>query len=490
MNYTHINGHDRGLIALAIRNTSGIAERRDEAARLAQYVRIDHFKLELPKARFFGPGEWPGMRADICNTLRMGNHSDVFEGEPWPNYSGLSFNNNDWHLTSPGLRLTHIYQGNRDNRINTVFAKLILDLNLTRFLAHVCCPDDNVFVLPEIIREGDPVELMRKHAVSLNALTLDDSDNILLGERYIGATATLACLRSYLEKTLTLCEQAFNQSHAEEYLRNRIGKDNTVHRDMLTNNETLAFVDRRDFLIRDAEFYIDFQHKDAIEQVKRMGKVVERIGRQIRRDEYMDSRPYYTMTDEGHCYSYRAALNNERELKIYAKTSTRIRIEICFKGSLRKHVERIRNASPLHDMLQLFERGIASAAADIASFLSEVSKHQPNRQYTHRTTPLIFSRFMSAMSAATDGDETTMQKIIAELLDRESVRVGKDAVYNRALRNLEGAGILKRVGIEQRRTTPVYMLTDDYRPILFHMVEPVGKLKLVRKREKLVSEHS
>lgn len=133
-------------------------------------------------------------------------------------------------------------------------------------------------------------------------------------------------------------------------------------------------------------------------------------------------------------------------------------------------------------MMQLFEGGAQNAAVDIAAFLREVSEHQPNRQYKHRITPLKFSRFITAMHDATGGNNQTMQKIICELLDRESIRKGADVAYNSALDALEASGILRRRGIEGRVTKPVYILTEDYYPVIFHLVEPVGKLKLAKAR--------
>jgi len=490
-----MNKCDNSLKKFAIPNNKDANAKERFKRKLYNSLRVDHFKLSLPNVRSYQQGNPQNAFTELCNTLCVNNEHNIF-GQPSPYYNKVPFRNNIWHFTSPDLSLTKFTR----NGITTVKAPLNLNMNMTRYYAHLPIKRSQAFSIPEVVRNIDIFKSMiKQHRVEskLRGFTLDDSDNILVGERYLGTTTHLSCLRTYLESTLSLFENVFNQIPC--------GDDGNCINDILTNPNNVTFeqlnrfrvfrdsgelnhVNRSGFLLKDVEFYVDFKCSDAVEKVKQLGKVILRIGREVRLDEYVNHRAHYSMKNEGHCYSYRAKLNNEKDIKIYAKTSTRIRIEIILKGSLRNHCKNVHCESAVDNMMGLFSKGCELAVNDIASFLYKVSEHKPFKKYEHQIGPRSFTKFMSSIYRAADGNENIMQKIICELLDYNALHRGDDANYNRALNALHSEGIIKRMGIENRVTKPVYILSDTYEGITQKLVKKPKKLRLRKGSEELISK--
>lgn len=470
----NINDYDRGLLSLTFPTYTTKNEEQEFISELLQNVRIDHFKLELPNARFITRNCDRELNAYIASILRD-NNGGLFSGQPFRDYSSWKFNNVDWHFTSPALKLRSRYVG--DN-MRVVHCPLKLDLNFTRFCAHHA----GAAGFRSNVRTGLAQILMRRNtsvAAALSALTLNDSDNIIPGSYYPKTRAPVQLMQSYLRCVFEFFEQAFGQRQGEEELREAAIRPSEA---FFAYTDILPYVDRQGNLIRDAEFYVDFKHPNAIDAVKRVGRMLIKIARNVQARAYASHiASYLGQDDEVHCHSYRMALNSGRELKIYAKTTTRVRMEVCFPRSIRYHIRQIYHDDPMEEIKLLFQRGLEIAAADIAAVLRELTRHQPERKKERRVTPLVFSQFLHAVAEATEGDARLTQKIIGELLERQSVRAGNDPILKMALRHLEQKGVLQKTGIEKRVTKPVYVLSETYDQIILHLVERGKKLKLVKK---------
>lgn len=439
-------------------------------------MRVDHFKLDLPNVRFEASNNSRDLYAYVASILQEGNE-DIFAGQPHNQYSTLKLNNEDWHFTSKALRIKARPMG---NGIYAAYCSLKLDLNFTRFYAHHSV---NANFRKKIRRE--PVrDVMRRDTsmrAELSAIALNDSDNIILGGRY-DKTRAIGLMGLYLRSVFGLFEQVFDEEQSDDSFREAIADDGTALLSSPRQRDLSPRVDRNGFYIRDAEFYIDFQHANAIACVKRIGTTLKRIARDVVARQYSSSiESYIGEDDELHCYSYRVALNSGRNLKIYAKTTTRVRIEVSFPKSIRQHIKNVNHGAPIEQMKALFQRGAEIATADIAALLRELTKHQRRRKKEKRVTPLVFSRFMHAVAIAANGDIGVTQKIIGELLDKQSVRAGNDPQLKVALRYLQQEGVLEKTGIEKRITKPVYVLSEAYDQIILHLVERGKKLKLVKK---------
>lgn len=481
-----INDYDSGLIAFAIPNFVGKPREQIKATAsyLQKHIRIDHFKFALPNARFVARGVQPHLRADICGNLHAAQYS-MF-GEPDSHFYSMPFNNDDWHFTSGALRLRQksYFKNDQDqldeNSIHIVDAPLSLDMNLTRYCAHQLT--DGEFVLPDYLETAPAHELLRKQRARSNhlrTLTLDDNDNILAGERYTGARFHLACLRSYLGKTTELLRTIFNQPSDPTFISAAQSQDRL--RDHLGEDARFGFVSEEDFKIYGAELYVDFQCPDAVATAKQLGKILKRLGRKYRGDEYPDSkRPHYTIRSAGHCLSHKIMLNSNRTLKLYAKTATRLRVEVCLEGSLRNHVRGVKNLNSLDSAVVLFKRAIEIAATDIANLMHKAAQHQTNLFYGHRLSPLAMTQFISAIYRAAGHNQVHIQKLFAELLEFNSARSGDDESYNAFLTALERNHVLVRTGLENRVMHPAYILTDAYQNIVVHLLEPSKKLRLAK----------
>lgn len=310
-----------------------------------------------------------------------------------------------------------------------------LYLNPTRYWAHRpgtrVQPDDASSAL-------DALTSNQGISQQLRALTLDDADNVLVGlDRLGGQTFTR---RS--EQWMTIVGELLHT--IQTYLR-----DTFAPTHLGANSFTL------DISPLQAECYWEFQSDRAIDDVAEIGRAV------IKADG--DATLNYPLSLGGHrnLHWVKLRLTNDTDLKIYAKTADRIRVEVTFLNRISQFAGRSGVPAPhtrdalwsigalrtcAANALQPVWQAIQSlprppdSAADLMEFLSLLNSAVPEQN--RRTLLLLLAHHHSVNTTSSDG-------------------VASEAVCRR----LASLGVLYRIR-GRRNLGTRYVLADRYMSLL------------------------
>lgn len=312
---------------------------------------------------------------------------------------------------------------------------LRLDINPTRYWAHQA----DMQVHPtDALSALDALTSNQGISQQLRALTLDDADNLLLGlDRLGGQTFSR---RS--EQWMTIVGDLLDT--LQTYLR-----DTFAPTYLGANSFTI------DISPLQAECYWEFHSDRAIDDVAEIGRAV------IKADG--DATLNYPLSLGGHrnLHWVKLRLTNDIDLKIYAKTADRIRVEVTFLKRISQFASRsgvpaphtrdplwtlgaLRNYAtnalqPVWQAIQSLPR-TSDSAADLVEFVSLLNSAVPEQN--RRTLLLLLAHHHSVNATTSDG-------------------VASEAVCRR----LASLGVLYRIG-GRRNVGTRYVLADRYMALL------------------------
>jgi len=343
---------------------------------------------------------------------------------------------NEWHFHLQG-RGAWTVQGDR----GALRMSLSAILNPTRFLSQQ--PDPTL----EGIRALDPIDaLYRRDEVSSDArsLTIDGSDNVLLGPAYTGGTSFSEARRvwwsgvldSYLGHLQTAMRERFSAGGLAQVRQLEIGG------------------------LSAAEVYWELELPDAVSWAAEFQAAAIRCHHAA---EGWSQNPT-AQSGQLNARWLRIPLPGGVTMKVYAKLDRRVRVEIAFSEHLGQLSRRAGAAS--------------SSAGDRLAALTDQAHRRVVRAYSEivrrmePTPPMAdLCDFLASFNSAVP--EENRSKLLRLLLNHRHVTAAPGVPLS-VCRALERAGILRRVRVALR-DKPQFDLTPSYEALARNLVETTAE---------------
>lgn len=239
-------------------------------------------------------------------------------------------------------------------------------------------------------------------------------------------------LTKYLELTLGTLSRALDMSFAEtgaahEYLPH--------------------------FNLREIEFYWEFDSDNPVDWVLSMTEAVAQHGMRYGEVIYETQRPLIETQNQSPCL--RIGLTRDIDVKIYAKTTRRVRFEVTLSGAAIYNHGGRRTHSTIDGLVSLIPALAEEAASRLSPLLQSIAADPPP---PGSFTALNLMHLITRASASPHAAEA----VIASL-----VTFGRVSPYNNdpvleAVHRLRDQGVLRNLGPRSR----IYVVADEYRDAL------------------------
>jgi hypothetical protein len=365
-----------------------------------------------------------------------------------------------WLVTLAGRRNRAIYH----ERHVFIDVDLELDVNPTRFLAHQ--PETSL----DAIRARDPFDALRVNPDvrrSLRARTLDASDNILFGAEFMGGR-TFARRDAHWRAVMNA-----NFDHLREALTSSLAPARFAQ---------LVSLDMR---VKQAEAYWELASADAVSVVEGLCNAFKAAAGDTRISQIVQSRPPMarpTIDFDGdrNARWLKLPLTEEVDLKVYAKTVDRVRVELTYHGGIRRHAQRAGG-----------RRVATGCNSDVVETLLSLRDGASNRLTNVWDTVMTLYRphegtgeicdFMRRLNRAVE--EGNRQLMLSLLANHRGVTV-TDATGFASLavcRALESEGILQRVH-PRNRAPARYALAPRYSEMFDRLTDRQDAVTVTREQ--------
>jgi|GEM_PF-5988936 len=279
----------------------------DPARNAADMFRADEARYDHERLRVRGIITIPQfIREDI------GAHGliEVLDGRLDGRRLECSGNQSPWSVSIDGNDCLYSARGKvwwAEHRGGFEFS-LDLDLNLTRFVAHRSeAPHDS----------GDPLARNPTIGRSLARQTLDGNDNVLIGADRLGGQVFARRREWWRSWSVT-----YHDLVLEDLVRCLTPEGFGIQ----------AHIER--VTLVKAEIYWEFSHTDATSVVSRLSHEMASADGATR--QFYSTAPIQSGQERNAHWS-KIALNRAVHLKLYAKTPTRIRVELVYQARIREH---------------------------------------------------------------------------------------------------------------------------------------------------------
>lgn len=324
--------------------------------------------------------------------------------------------------------------------------KLDLSINPTRYVVHQPLPGRNPYVPPDTW--GAPSLATRRTPLRTpHEASLDAKDNVLLGPR----TQAFARPDVWPAHLLRYWEGILDQLNAE-FLRAAEGADVDLSREPYLN-------------LRSAETYWEFAAEDPIALVREMEPVLTALGIEASVREFATYPDGLAQREfVGNSLSIRVLLSTGVMLRVYAKTTRRIRFEVhhnlrdcasVLGGAHTTTARWGREARGHHALLDW----LATLEVDAANRLNgvlEVLERQQGRPASSLRPYNLVHRVIRACP-----DDRTAENVLSLLVNTGAVRVLPHDPLRPVVELLVQSQVLERLGGTRNPTR--YVLTPQFR---------------------------
>lgn len=300
---------------------------------------------------------------------------------------------------------------------------LNLSINPTRYVAHQRHPGRDPFIGPE--HWGAPSLVARRVAPRVpGEMCLDGKDNVLLGPRtraFGRPEVWHHHLRRYWDGIITELDQEFRRcAPVGPYCR---PPELSPH-----------------ISLRTTETYWEFRHPDPTALVADLGPVLLPLGIEasVREFPYPDGWSETSFT--GNSRSLTILLATGVLLRVYAKTTRRIRFEI--KHDLRKHAGVIGGSHTAENHHALFD-WLETIAEDAARRLNDILAYVQGQQHRPAASLRPYNLLYRVIRAVPD--ERTAEAVLSLLVNNPVLHIGANDPLKDAVRSLTEWEVLERI---------------------------------------------
>lgn len=300
---------------------------------------------------------------------------------------------------------------------------LSLSINPTRYVAHQRHPGRDPFIGPE--HWGTPSLLARRVSLrTRDEICLDGKDNILLGPRtraFGRPDVWPHHLRRYWNGIITELDHEFRRcAPVAPYCR---PPEFSPH-----------------INLRTTETYWEFRHPDPTALVAELSPVLLPLGIEasVREFPYADGWSETRFT--GNSRSLTVLLATGVLLRVYAKTTRRIRFEI--KHDLRDHAGVIGGSHTAENHQALFG-WLATIARDAARRLNDILAYVQGQQHRPAASLRPYNLLYRVIRAVPD--ERTAEAVLSLLVNNPVLRIGANDPLKDVVRSLTEWEVLERI---------------------------------------------
>jgi hypothetical protein len=212
----------------------------------------------------------------------------------------------------------------------------------------------------------------------------------------------------------------------------------------------------RELSIQQAEICWDYKTPDALSLMATINQLISAVAPEVRSTVFYDGPEAYHLERENNALKVYVPLTANIQAGFYAKTSTRLRAEIKYRGNV-KQLCRTRIQGH-RSFVELFSLVREDAAARFIPIFQSLAAHattvEPEAQDIAHT--------LARIAATTEGDEDLLQRIMSILINTGGISELGDDPQRRAIQRLVRDGMLHRLPI-RHGGVPRYVLTPNAR---------------------------
>jgi len=290
----------------------------------------------------------------------------------------------------------------------------------------------------------DAVMRNEEAARELEAITLDGSDNFLVGYQRQGGS-TFQSREAWWQQVVSIY-----LDHIDALLQDALIPSTA-------NSLPSAQVEIGPLVVSQLETYWEMESGDAISAVHSIGDWMESAAGRVSFRRHAPELRRWAPGQTLNSLSMEAVLNRTTKLAIYAKTPTVIRFEVRYRKDVRDTAARgLRGPVEVIDVLD-------SARGDAARRLSRVIRALQSMRGAPVFDREQIVRLVCSLHRATGGDDVATTRLTTALINVGGVsRTPEGGIAPSAvLERLQEHGILKRVRVGHGGT-PRYALTSRY----------------------------